>query len=64
MEMEWLVNYMKKYLIKNMRNTVLCCAFNSKIGSSRNVARKSRGGRKDGHQRESVEKNAHNNKLL
>lgn len=47
-----------------MRNTVLCCAFNSKIGSSRNVARKSRGGRKDGHQRESVEKNAHNNKLL
>lgn len=46
-----------------MRNTVLRCAFNSKIGSSRNVARKSRGGGGDGHQRESVEKNAHDNKL-
>lgn len=46
-----------------MKMTVLCCTHNGNIGSSRKVARKRRGGEGDGHRRESVEKNTHDNEL-
>lgn len=51
-------NLHERYLIKDMKMTALHCAINRKIGSSRKVARTSRGGGADGHQRESIEKNS------